>query len=472
MIKHTPWIALTLLFATAALAAPQPNVLFILVDDMGWTGPACYGSDLHETPNIDRLAAEGMRFTNAYAASPICSPTRASIMTGKHPARLNITVWYEAAVERQRHKGDKPLAPPQTEANLCLEYITLAEVFKKAGYATAHVGKWHLGDASHYPEAHGFDINIGGTHWGAPRSFFHPFAAWRKKWNGEMEYRYVPDLGFGDEEDYLTDRLTDEALQVIDEVHDRPFFLHMSYHNPHTPIEGKPDLVKYYQEKVKEGMTHSNATYAAMIHNLDENVGRLLQKLDEHKISENTLVVFFSDNGGFDQVRNGDVVTTQPPLRSGKGALYEGGIRVPLIIKWPGETNPGTTMDTPVQSCDFYPTFLSILQQDTPRTMKPLDGLDITPLLKNQEQTLPREDLFFHYPHYYFNTTPVSAVRSGNWKVLHYTQDNQYELYNLADDLSEAKNLASTHPKVLKKLQAKLGTWQNKVNAQFAVPNK
>ncbi len=456
--------------ALSAIAAPT-NVLFILVDDMGWTGPACYGSDLHETPNIDGLAAQGMRFTNAYAASPICSPTRASILSGKHPARLNMTTWHEAAVERQSHKGDKPLAPPLTEPHLGLQYLTLAELFKGAGYTTAHIGKWHLGDSEHYPEAQGFDINIGGTHWGAPRSFFYPYAAWRDKGNGEMEYRYVPGLGFGKEGDYLTDRLTDEALNVLDQVHDQPFFLHMAYHNPHTPIEGKPELVEYYKQKIKEGMTHNNATYAAMIHSLDENIGRLLAKLEEHHIADNTLVVFFSDNGGFDQVREGEVVTTQVPLRSGKGSLYEGGIRVPLIIKWPGITTANTTSDTPVISTDFYPTFMELLQTKSTQKIDALDGINLKPLLENSDITLDREDLFFHYPHYYFNTTPVTAIRSGDWKLIEYTQDNKVELYNLKDDLAESNNLAQTQGDRVKALQQKLHAWHKGVNAQFAVPN-
>ena len=462
---------MALLICIDAHAAAPTNVLFILVDDMGWTGPACYGSDLHETPNIDQLAATGMRFTNAYAASPICSPTRASIMTGKDPARLNMTVWHEAAVERQSHKGNKPLAPPLTEAHLGLNYITMAELFKDAGYTTAHIGKWHLGDSEHYPEAQGFDINIGGTHWGAPRSFFHPYAAWRKKWNGEMEYRYVPGLGFGKEGDYLTDRLTDEALHVIDKVHDQPFFLHMAYHNPHTPIEGKPDLVEYYKQKIKEGMTHTNATYAAMIHSLDQNIGRLLAKLEEHHIADNTFVVFFSDNGGFDQVREGEVVTTQVPLRSGKGSLYEGGIRVPLIIKWPGITTTNTTSDQPVTSTDFYPTFIELLQTKATPKIGALDGVNLKPLLENSDTILDREDLFFHYPHYYFNTTPVTAIRSGDWKLIEYTQDNKVELYNLKDDLAESNNLVQSQSDRVKALQRKLHAWHKEANAQFAIPN-
>lgn len=452
----------------------RPNILFILVDDMGWTGPACYGSDLHETPNIDRLAREGMRFTQAYAASPVCTPTRASIMTGKHPARLNMTIWSEGALERRESRGNKPMAPPITEPDLALEYVTLAEVLQDAGYHTAHIGKWHLGSAEYYPETQGFEANFGGTLWGAPRTYFYPYHGERRTSGGGREHRYVPALPFGKEGEYLTDRLTDKALDVMETMHGlgKPFFLNMCYHTPHTPIEGKPELVEYYKKKIKEGMTHKNARYAAMVHSLDENVGRLLGKLDELGVADNTLVVFFSDNGGFDQIRDGEQVTNNAPLRSGKGSVYEGGIREPLIVKWPGVTPEGASCDTPVISTDFYPTFLDALGL-TPEDVRcgELDGRNLRPLLENPRADLGRDTLCFHYPHYYFTTTPVTAIRHRDWKLIEYYEDGRLELYNLKDDLSESHDLAGEMPKKTREMHRRLEAWRKKVNAQLPEKN-
>lgn len=462
-------LALFCLVPLSAIAAP-PNILFILVDDMSWTGPTCYGSDLHETPHIDRLATQGVRFTNAYSASPVCTPTRAAIMTGQHPARLNMTIWHEGALERLEGPGDKPLASPFTEPNLALEHTTIAEVLHGAGYQTAHVGKWHLGDAGHYPETQGFDVNIGASFWGAPRSYWYPYKGERVRSTGEREHRYVPGLPFGKEGEYLTDRLTDEALGLMERMHanEKPFFLHMSYHNPHTPIEGKPELVAYYKKKIKEGMTHQNARYAAMVHTLDEDIGRLLAKVDELGIADNTMVVFYSDNGGFDQVRDDEQVTNNAPLRSGKGSAYEGGIRVPLIVRWPGVTATNATCDIPVTSMDFYPTILEALQV---KADKVLDGVSLTPVLRDPTATLPREDLHWHYPHYYFTTTPVTAIRHGDWKLIEYYEEGRQELYNLKEDLGETKDLSKEKPEITHDLHERLDDWRKEVNAQLPVKN-
>lgn len=460
-----------MLARSATAATGTPNILFILADDMGWTGPACYGSDLHETPNIDRLAAQGVRFTQAYSASPVCTPTRASIMTGKHPARLNMTIWHEAALTRKITKGDKPLAPPITEPALDLDYTTIAERLHDAGYKTAHVGKWHLGDAGHYPETQGFDANVGATFWGAPRSFWYPYKGKRKDSPGVPQFRYVPGLPFGEEGEYLTDRLTDEALHLLDKVGGSPFFLHMSYHSPHTPIEGKPELVDYYNKKIKEGMDHKNAHYAAMVHSLDENIGRLLAKLEEKGVADNTIVVFFSDNGGFDQVRDGEQVTSNAPLRSGKGSCYEGGIRVPLVVRWPGVAPEGTVCETPVTSTDFFPTFLEAIGQAPKADEEPLDGLSLVPVLRDPSATLGRDTLAWHYPHYYPTTTPVTALRHGDWKIIEYYEDNRLELYNLKEDLSETTNLATEKPEITRDMHNRLNTWRKKVNAQLPEKN-
>lgn len=450
----------------------RPNIVYIIADDMGWTGPACYGSDLHETPNIDRLAAEGVRFDQAYAASPVCTPTRASLMTGKHPARLNMTIWHEAAVERLHSKGEKPLAPPITEPSLALEYVTIAEVLRDAGYQTAHVGKWHLGDAEHYPETQGFDANIGATLWGAPFTYWYPYHGERVTGNGKREHRYVPGLPFGKEGEYLTDRLTDEAIALLDRMHGQPFFLHMSYHSPHTPIEGKPELVAYYEKKIREGMDHTNARYAAMVHSLDQNIGRLLAKLDELGVADNTLVLFFSDNGGFDQVRDEEQVTSNEPLRSGKGSLYEGGIRVPAIIRWPGVSQAGAVCEEPIISTDFYPTVLDALGLDADDAgCGELDGVSLRPILQDPAASLDRESLCFHYPHYYFTTTPATAIRHGDWKLIEYYEDGRLELYNLRDDRSEGKDMATDRPEIVKDLHERLSRWRKQVNAQLPEAN-
>ncbi|MBI2424580.1 MAG: sulfatase [Candidatus Hydrogenedentes bacterium] len=465
-------VFLCLLAGNALAQSPAPNILFILVDDMGWNGPACYGSDLHETPNIDRLATEGVRFTQAYSASPVCSPARASILTGKHPARLHMTTWHESAVSRLSDPGTEKLAEPLTEPSLGLEYVTLAEALHTAGYQTAHVGKWHLGDAEHYPEAQGFDVNIGGTLWGAPATYWYPYQSERKTGAGILEHRYMPGLPFGVEGEYLTDRLTTEALHLLDKMQGKPFFLNLCYHNPHTPIEGKPELVAYYEQKRRDGMTHTNARYAAMVHSLDQNVGRLLQKLDELGVADNTMVIFVSDNGGFDQVRQGEQVTNNAPLRSGKGSLYEGGIRVPFIVRWPGVTPRGVTCDTPVLSTDFYPTLLDAAAVDAATvSCGVLDGVSLRPLLAHPEQPLSRDALFWHYPHYYFNTGPVTAMRWQEWKLLEYYEDGHLELYNLKDDLEERTDLAGVQPERVKEMHTRLQQWRQEVNAQAPEPN-
>ena len=441
---------------------PRPNFVFILADDLGWSDLACYGSDLHETPNIDKLARQAMRFTDAYAAAPVCSPTRASIMTGKYPARLHTTIWYEASANPPRNRK---LIPPVTQGNMPHEQVTIAEVLKEAGYFTAHVGKWHLGDAAHYPQTQGFDVNIGGTFWGAPTTFFYPYGG-ASRWGGE--YRYVPHLEFGFEGEYLTDRLTDEVLRIMDKSKDKPFYLNLCYHTVHTPIEGKSELVEYYKNKVKPGMHHQNCEYAAMVHSLDENVGRILDKIDELGVAGRTIVVFFSDNGGYINKFNRKVVTSNYPLRSGKGSLYEGGVRDPLIIRWPGVTKAGSVCSEPVSSIDFYPTFLDMtgLAGDSKHNAD-MDGVSLTPLLKNPAAKLKRRALYWHYPHYYPTTSPVGSIRQGDFKLLEYFEDNHVELYNLKNDIGERNNLAEKMPEKAEELRKHLAAWRKDVNAQM-----
>jgi len=442
-----------------------PNIILILADDLGWADLGCYGSDLHSTPHLDQLSAEGVSFTQAYAAAPVCTPTRASIMTGKTPARLHMTIWREAS---QLPPKGRPLVPPITVADLPHEEITIAEALQSAGYRTAHIGKWHLGDAAYYPETQGFEVNIGGTMWGAPNTFYYPF-------NGSGtfgdEFRYVPGLGLGSEDDYLTDRLTDEAIGIVDQLAkgDAPFFIHLSYHTVHTPIEGKPEVVSDYQGRVREGLHHRNAEYAAMVHSLDQNVGRLLAALRHHQILEDTIVIFTSDNGGYVNDFEGIQVTDNWPLRSGKGSLYEGGVRVPLMIRWPELTAVGGVCQEAVSSIDLYPTITEMvgLRIDEQH----VDGLSLVPLLQEPLGELPREALYWHYPHYYPTTSPVSSIRQGDWKLLEYFEDGHVELYNLAEDASEQNDLADQVPEKAAELKQELIAWRDSVDAQLPEVN-
>ena len=458
------WLSLTLcLFAQAG--GTKMNVVFILVDDWGWADAGVQGSDYFETPNIDRLAREGMRFTQAYAAAAICSPTRAAILTGKSPARLDMTIWHEGAV--RGGSKNKRLLEAKAEANLPLAEVTLAELFKQQNYFTAHIGKWHLGKAAFYPETQGYDVNIGGTYWGAPATFHWPYRGpWSKN---DPELRYVP-VGPGKTGDYLTDKLTDHALRIIGQQKDRPFFLSLWFHTVHTPIEGKPELVKRFEKK-PAGKIHSHAEYAAMLASLDENIGRVLRQLDDLKLAGRTVVILTSDNGGVDfpTAKSGNRPPTRNvPFRAGKGTLYEGGLRVPLIIRWPGRTRPGTECATQVTSQDFFSTLADALgQTDAPRH----DGVSLLPLLKNPKAPLNREALFWHYPHYYPRMTPASAIRAGDWKLIHYYEDNRMELFNLKNDPAENKNLITAQSAKAKPLREKLDAWRNETDAKAPTKN-
>jgi arylsulfatase A len=450
-----------------AVAESRMNVVFILVDDWGYADAGIQGSDFFETPNIDRFARQGLRFTQAYAAAPICSPTRAAILTGKFPARLDMTIWHEAAARQRISK--RKLIEAKAVPNLPLAEVTLAELFKQKNYATAHVGKWHLGQATFYPEAQGFDLNVGGTYWGAPATFFHPFRGpWSKT---DPELRYVP-VGTGKPGDYLTDKLTDHALRFIEQQQAQPFFLSLWFHTVHTPIEGKSKLVQHFQAK-KPGKIHNHCDYAAMVASLDENVGRILQRLDDLKLAENTVVILTSDNGGLDipnAKSNRIAPTRNAPYRSGKGTLYEGGIRVPLMIRWPGVTTAGNECKEMVSSQDFYATLAEAAGHraaDLPRH----DGENLGPLLKNPRQRLSRKTLYWHYPHYYSRMTPASAVRDGDWKLIHYYEDDRLELFNLQDDPAETKNLATVLLTRTQALQVKLNAWRQQTDAKAPTAN-
>ncbi len=460
-------LLIVILLPVAQANARDMNVVFILVDDWGCADACVLGSDFYETPNIDRFAGQSMRFTQAYAASPVCSPTRAAIMTGKAPARLDMTIWHEGAVDGG--PTDRKLLQAKSEPNLPREEFTLAELFRRRDYFTAHIGKWHLGKAAWYPETQGYDINIGGTWWGAPATFFHPY---RGPWSqGDSELRYVP-VGAGNPGDYLTDRLTDHALDVIERQQDNPFFLSLWFHTVHTPIEGKPALVERFRKKAA-GRNHNHPEYAAMVASLDENVGRVLTRLDELQLADNTVVILTSDNGGVDfpTSKSGDrAPTANVPFRSGKGTLYEGGIRVPLMIRWPGLTVAGAVCDTPVTSQDFFPTLVAGLGSDSP-DLPELDGVSLLPVLKHAKASLDSRKRYWHYPHYYPRMTPGSAIRDGDWKLIHYYEDDRSQLFHLHDDPGETTDLATSQPDQTRLLRGQLDQWRESVGANAPVPN-
>ena len=444
--------------------AGKPNIILILADDLGWSDLGCYGADLHETPHLDRLAQQGVRFTDAYAMS-VCTPSRAALLTGKHAARLRMTIWSEGSRGGPRNRR---LLQAESRHDLPHSETTLAKRLHDAGYLTALVGKWHLGDAEHYPETHGFDVNIGGTQWGAPQTFFWPYSG-----SGRFgpEFRFVPHLEFGKPGEYLTDRLTDEALRVIERAGNQPFFLYLAHHAPHTPIEAKADDVRHFEAKRRPGHQHQNAAYAAMVKSLDDSVGRVLEQLKKSGLEQNTIVLFTSDNGGYIGTDEGQTVpvTSNAPLRSGKGSLYEGGIRVPLIVRWPGVTPAAAECHEPVVLMDLFHTLTATLSDE--KSEVSADGLDLKPLLQQPGTKLNREALYFHYPHYYATTTPVGAIRSGDWKLLEYFEDSRIELYNLKDDLGEKTDLAPQMPDKAASLLQQLHHWRTQVGAASPSPN-
>lgn len=457
--------------AAAAAAAPRPqNVILILADDLGWSDLGCYGADLHETPHIDALARSSLRFTHAYSASPVCSPTRASIMTGKHPARLGMTIWHEGAVSPPTNRA---LLPAPSEPNLPHSEITLAELAQERGYGTALIGKWHLGTAPYYPETQGFDINIGGTHWGAPQTFFYPYRGMGRFGGGE--YRYIPGLGRGGQDgEYLTDRLTTEALHTIDgfATARRPFFLYLAHHAPHTPIEAKRAMIDKYERKKRGGLRHQNAAYAAMVESFDESVGRVVAHLERRGLDRDTIVVVMSDNGGYLRDSGGVMVTDNAPLRSGKGSLYEGGIRVPLIIHWPGVTRAGSVCAEPVVSTDLFRTLAGAMGAKTPPPpAAPVDGVNLEPVLRDPQARLDRDALYFHYPHYYPTTTPASAIRTREWKLIEYFEDGRLELFDVLNDPGEQRDLAAANPQIAAQLRARLDAWRRAAGARLPKRN-
>jgi arylsulfatase A-like enzyme len=450
----------TLCFSgTSSSAAEKPNVILILIDDLGYRDLGCYGSTFYKTPNIDKLAKDGIRFTDYYAACPVCSPTRASIMTGRYPQRMNITTFLPGRPDRP----DQRLKQPAVRLELPLDEITIAEALKKEGYATAHIGKWHLGGKQFAPDKRGFDLNIAGDETGSPRSYFAPF---------ENKSGKMPGLEKAEPGEYLTDRLTTEAEKFIEANKDKPFFIYLPHYAVHIPLKAKEEILAKYKGMAKHG-SQSNPVYAAMIESMDESVGRIVKKLDDLKLSDNTLVIFTSDNGGLSVAEGGPFAATfNGPLREGKGFLYEGGIRVPLIVKWPAKVKPGTVTDQVACSIDFFPTIM----EATGVTAKPmssvpvLDGVSLVPVFKGEKLT-PRE-IYWHYPHYANQGgKPGGAVRFKEYKLIEFYEDGRRELYDVQKDPGENRNLAAEAPAVTNALAEALDEWRKKVGAKMPVPN-
>lgn len=443
--------------AYARSGRKPPNIVFIFIDDMGWRDVGFMGSRYYETPNIDKLAGQGMIFTNAYSNAPNCAPARACLMSGQYSPRHGI---YTVNNSDRGPSKRRKLIPIENTTDLRSNIVTIAEAIKPAGYVSASMGKWHLGTGSELgPLGQGFDVNVGGFSAGhPPKGYFTPYGN--------------PELPDGPPGEYLTDRLTDEALKFIETNKNNPFFLYLPHYAVHTPLQAKAEFIEKYKKKRGSG-GQNNPTYAAMIESTDQGVGRIMDKLDELNLTDNTVVFFFSDNGG---VRT---ITSNAPLRGGKGMLYEGGIREPMCVRWPGVVKPGIRCDTPIIGIDFFPTLLDIAGVRKPKG-KLLDGVSILPLLKNSKP-LNRKALFWHFPAYlqgraegardpYFRTRPAGAIRAGDWKLIEYFEDGVLELYNLKDDIGEKKNLANVMPEKTRELRQLMLTWRKTTNAP--VPTK
>lgn len=467
----------------------QPNIIFILVDDLGWKDVGFMGSKFYETPNIDNLAGEGMIFTQAYAACAVCSPTRASILTGRYPARIGITDWIRGRYSdviipenKQNLSGydtipNRKLLTPKNPYWMEHKELTLAEMLKTRGYVTGHIGKWHLGPDEWSPLTQGFDFNAGGEDYGQPPSYFDPYT------RGDFSIKSLPPRSPGE---YLTDREADEAVLFIMKNKDKPFFLYLAHYAVHTPIQAKRETTSYFKNKAKDiglpplSVTETptailyhrsplvgqrNPEYAAMIKSVDEATGKIMKTLDNLKLSKNTIIVFFSDNGGH------IVSTDNRPLKLGKGYPYEGGIREPLIIKWPGVTESGTKSEIPVSSIDFFPTLCHAANIQMPDSIV-IDGINLIPLLE-QSGNLDTRDLFWHFPHYWWGTEvkPYSIVRSGNYKLIKHWDYGIYQLFDLSTDIFEDNDLGKEMPEKVAELEKKLYNWFEVTGAKLPQEN-
>ena len=433
----------------------KPNVVLIVADDLGWSDLSYMGSTYYETPNIDKLSKSGMTFYNGYASSANCAPSRASMLTGKYHPFHGI---YSVKNSDRGNKKTRKIIPIKTKTKLELEYFILPEMLKSKGYSTGHFGKWHMGPKGYYPEQMGFDINIGGNEHGGPGSYFSP-------------YKY-PNMSNGPKDEYLTDRIGDEVVKFIEKNKGNNFFAYVPFFSVHTPIQSKSEYEKKYRNK-ESNEYHNREDYAGMIQSLDENIGKILEKIDKLNLSKNTLIIFTSDNGGIKAISN------QYPLRAGKGSYYEGGIKVPMIFSWPEKIQAGSTSNERVSNIDFYPTIKKIIGYN--KTID-LDGEDLTPIFNSK--ALKKRELYFHFPIYLepynvhldsgsdplFRTRPGSVIIKDNWKLHHYYEDNNFELYNLENDISESKNLININKEKKAELLKDLNNWRSKNNAP--IPNK
>ena len=454
----------------AAVNQRPPNIVFFLADDLGRQDLGAYGSTFYETPHLDRLAREGAKFTDAYAACPVCSPTRASILSGQWPQRSGITD-YIGAPQPKDWKRNTKLLPASYTDRLALDSPTLAKSLKAAGYATFFAGKWHLGPEGWWPENQGFDHNLGGIDRGGPYGgdkYFSPYGN--------------PRLADGPPGEHLPDRLATEAAKFIAVNRDRPFFAYFPFYSVHTPLMARPDLKKKYEEKRarlgltekwgREGerdvrLTQEHAVYAGMVEAMDLAVGKVLAQLDALGLAENTIVIFTSDNGGLSTSEGWP--TSNLPLRGGKGWMYEGGIREPLLVRWPGTVPPGSVLAAPVTSPDFFPTLLEAAGAK-PAPGQILDGLSLVPVLRGG--AAPDRAIFWQYPHYgNQGGAPAAAVRRGPWKLIHWFEDDRFELYNVVSDLAEATDLAAREPARVAALRSELAAWQRTVGAKFPATN-
>jgi arylsulfatase A-like enzyme len=483
-------LATVLFSCTKEKTAQKPNVVVIVADDFGWADTGFQGSEFYETPNLDKLASEGTIFTDGYASCGVCSPSRASLLTGRYTPRSGITDWimgYQAERTPEQLSAYKLLGP-QNVYDLPSEETTIAEAMKENGYKTCFVGKWHLGeDSLHYPQYHGFDKNIGGWLKGGPNGSV--------KGRGYYTPYNNPYLSDGEEGEFLTDRLVDESIEWMNKNQEDPFLLYLSFYVVHTPIHPKPEKVPYYKEKAKslgidtekqftkdvewiqnspkpawhwkERIMQGYPEYAALVESLDENIGRVLEYLKASGLDENTVVVFTSDNGGLSTAEGSP--TCNAPLRGGKGWLYEGGIREPFIVKIPGQSQPGQVCKQPVHGIDVYPTVLDACGIKVPNEEE-VDGVSLLPLINGGE--ISRDKLYWHYPHYGGKgDTPAGVIRKGDYKLIEFFETGNVELYNLVDDISESNDLTEKMPELKNELLSDLQQWRKNVGAKMPKEN-
>ena len=441
--------------AIVACAAPsKPNIVLVFADDLGWMDLSCYGNKFNETPNIDRLASQGVKF-NRFYAHPVCSPSRAAILTGLYPARFGLT----AHIPGHWRPFEKLVEPP-CALSLPHDVPTIAQTLRAAGYATAQFGKWHLGEGRGAPE-HTSPTDYG---FGTAFSFTaHDIPA--NRLNQDKEYQKTPATGPKRLAEYLADR----AIDFMERHREQPFFIYLCHHSVHIPLSTTPELRKKYEAKGKDPNYPSNPLYAGLLEEMDISTGRVMEAIDRLKLTDNTILIFVSDNGGLEREMGGSPATSNRPLRSEKGTLYEGGIRVPAIVRWPGVTKAGSVCETPGPLIDFYPTFLDAAGLTLPPDQV-MDGVSLVPVLRDAKAQLARQALFWHYPHYH-HSRPSDAVILGDLKAIEFFDTGAVELYNLKDDPSETTDLAAKDPVTARQLQSLLRTWRQSVNAQMPQAN-